>query len=317
MLQVPPLGQQPSPALHWVMVVTLHARLQLAALPVGAATVHGLLSVQEGQEPGGSQVSPVSTMPLPQPAQSLSLPGVQVVGQQPSPFAQALMVTRAQAKLQVAALPLVLSIVQALVSTQLAGSGHELGGSQVSPDSSRPLPQPRQSLSFAAVQPGAQQPSPFAQLVMVWCVQLSVQDAALPAVPSMVHALESLQLSIWHMLGGSQVSPPSRVPLPQVGEQSLSVLALQPGGQQLSPFSQAVMVWCAQADVQLAGLPVGVSRVHATPSLQLIIAHALGGSQVSPASTIRLPQLAEQLLSLVALQPPGQQPSPFWQVVMV
>jgi hypothetical protein len=220
MLQVPPLGQQPSPVAHTVMGVMLHFKLQLAALPVGAATVHGSLTVHVGHEPGGSQVSPASTIPLPQPAQSLSLPGVQLPGQQPSPLVQALMVIGAQAKLHVAALPVVLSRVQALVSTHVAGSGHELGGSQVSPASSLPLPQPTQSLSVAAVQPPGQQPSLLAQLVMIWCVQLSVQDDALPAVPSMVQLLASLQLSSAHMLGGSHVSPASLVPLPQVGEQS-------------------------------------------------------------------------------------------------
>jgi hypothetical protein len=51
--------------------------------------------------------------------------------------------------------------------------------------------------------------------------------------------------------------------------------------------------------------------------------HAVGvgqdaaGSQVSPGSTTLLPQLALQSLSLTALQPEGQQPSPLrhWEMV--
>jgi hypothetical protein len=71
----------------------------------------------------------------------------------------------------------------------------------------------------------------------------------------MVQALLSL-----HVVGqddaGSQVSRDSTTPLPQVGEQSESELALHPAGQQPSPETQAVMVVWLQATLQLALLPV-------------------------------------------------------------
>jgi hypothetical protein len=55
---------------------------------------------------------------------------------------------------------------------------------------------------------------------------------------------------------GSQVSPGSTTPLPQVGEQSESLLALHPAGQQPSPETQAVMAVWLQATLQLELLPV-------------------------------------------------------------
>ena len=55
---------------------------------------------------------------------------------------------------------------------------------------------------------------------------------------SLVQALPSLQ-SVGQ--SPSQVSPTSFVPLPQLAEQSLSLFASQPGGQQPSPSTQTVM----------------------------------------------------------------------------
>jgi hypothetical protein len=50
--------------------------------------------------------------------------------------------------------------------------------------------------------------------------------------------------------------------------------------------------------------------VQALPSLQLArVAQVLAGSQVSPGSTAMLPQLAGQSLSVLLVQPAGQQPS--------
>lgn len=59
--------------------------------------------------------------------------------------------------------------------------------------------------------------------------------------------------------------------------------------------------------MQFAGLPVLVSMVHALPSLQ---SAGQLPSQVSPLSTVPLPHVAEQSLSLLLVQPAGQQPSP-------
>jgi hypothetical protein len=55
---------------------------------------------------------------------------------------------------------------------------------------------------------------------------------------------------------GSQVSPFSTTPLPHFGEQSESVLALHPAGQQPSPETQVVTGVWLQATLQLALLPV-------------------------------------------------------------
>jgi hypothetical protein len=71
----------------------------------------------------------------------------------------------------------------------------------------------------------------------------------------MVQALLSLQ-EVGQEDFGSQVSPFSTTPLPQVGEQSESLLALHPSGQQPSPATQVVMEVWLQATLQLALLPV-------------------------------------------------------------
>ena len=71
----------------------------------------------------------------------------------------------------------------------------------------------------------------------------------------MVQVLSSSQL-VRQVAGGSQVSPGSTTPLPQVGEQSESVLALHPAGQQPSPEVQVVMDVWLQATLQFALLPV-------------------------------------------------------------
>ena len=67
--------------------------------------------------------------------------------------------------------------------------------------------------------------------------------------------LPSSQL-VGHDPGGSQVSPPSRMPLPQLAEQSLSLAALQPVGQQPSPGAQVLMALLLQATLQFWALPV-------------------------------------------------------------
>jgi hypothetical protein len=120
----------------------------------------------------------------------------------------------------------------------------------------------------------------------------------------MVHELPSSQ-DVTQL--PSQVSPASTIPLPQVEEQSASLALSQPGGQQPSPVRHAVIVWWLQAALQDAAAPVKESMVHELPSSQDVTQLP---SQVSPASTIPLPQLDEQSLSASLVQPPGQQPSP-------
>ena len=110
-------------------------------------------------------------------------------------------------------------------------------------------------------------------------------------------------------VGPSHFSLPSRTPLPQRALQSLSLVLLQADGQQPSPLAQAVcMPSSTQRAVQLSALPSSLRRPQ--PFQGQLRGHIDGGSQVSPASMAPLPQRAVQSLSLVALQPPGQQPSP-------
>jgi hypothetical protein len=266
-----------------------------------------------GHEDGGSQVSPVSTAPFPQLGeQSPSLLALHPGAQQPSPDWHALMGVWPQAAEQLAALPARKSMVQAFPSLQLLG--HDDGGSQVSPVSTSLFPQlGEQSPSLLALHPGAQHPSPDWHAVIAVWLQAAEQLLALPARMSMVQAFPSLQL-LGHDEGGSQVSPVSTTSFPQLGEQSLSLLALHPDAQQPSPDWHTAMGAFWQATLQVAALPVMVSVVQVFPSLQLV-GHDDDGSQVSPASTAPLPQLAVQSPSLLALHPGAQQPSPDWHVV--
>jgi hypothetical protein len=71
----------------------------------------------------------------------------------------------------------------------------------------------------------------------------------------MMQALPSLQ-EVGQDDAGSQVSPGSTTPLPQDGEQSESLLAVHPAGQQPSPETQVVMEVWLQVTLQLALLPV-------------------------------------------------------------
>src|SRR5262245_38669037 len=91
-----PAGQQPSPAAGWVISVCAHAAVQLPPFCSVSAVQATPSSQAVGQAPvwpaaiAVSQVSPVSTTPLPQPAgqsgsELMSAPG----GQQLSPAAGA------------------------------------------------------------------------------------------------------------------------------------------------------------------------------------------------------------------------------------
>jgi len=160
-----PGGQQPSDVvpLHPSCVVE-HRALHVAGAPVYVLTSQHCPAVHAvGHEDGGSQVSPasVSMTPSPHPAQSESLPAVQPIGQHRSlPAVEHVLLLCAQTTLHVAALPVCVSFVQSFWSSQ---TGHEPGGSHVSPASMRPLPQPGQSPSFIAVHPAGQHPSPVIQ----------------------------------------------------------------------------------------------------------------------------------------------------------
>jgi len=227
-----PGAQQPSPPRHWTMEAWEQRRLQLVADPVRPSMVQALSSSQlAGQLP--SQLSPGSTWLSPQLAeQSLSFPLLQPAGQQPSELAQVVTFWWMHWRLQLLAAPVRVSMVQALLSSQLAGQLP----SQVSLGSTRPLPQlAEQSLSLAFVQPEGQQPSPLVQEVTDWWLQAKLQVEAAPVEASRVQALPSSQLV---GQSPSQVSLTSRRPLPQLAEQSLSVALVQPMGQQPSAETQ-------------------------------------------------------------------------------
>ena len=113
------------------------------------------------------------------------------------------------------------------------------------PSGNWPSPHPEgQSTSVASMQPGAQQPSAVVpeQVVIGVCTQWAAQPV--PAMESTVHGLLSLQSAVTlvgHLpaplvMPVSHSSPPdgSTTPLPQTAEQSISVFALLPGGQQPS-----------------------------------------------------------------------------------
>jgi hypothetical protein len=289
-----PGGQQLSPLIQAVIGVWQTA-VQSAALPSSVSSVHGLPSSAQlvGQDDTGSQVSPNSTTPLSHTgAQSLSVLALHPAGQQLSPLIQAVIGVW-QTAVQFAALPSSVSSVHASPSSvQLVGQ--DAGGSQVSPYSTAPLPQVTQQLmSLLALQLAGQHPSSedSEQVVTGLCVQYAVQFAGFPPNPSMVQALLLLQLArlAGQLEGGSQVSPDSTVPLPQVGAQSLSTLALHPTGQQPSPEAQVTMAVWLQAALQVAELPASRSVVHALPSSQLVGHGHCGGSQVSLGSSIPLP----------------------------
>ncbi len=215
---------------------------QLLGVPVRTLVVQGSLS-SHTQLLGGSQVSPrlASMRPLPQPGQSESVVASQPEGQQPSPPLHAVIGVWLQLTSQLAALPLMASAVQASASSQLVGQLAD--GSQVSPRlaSTWPLPQPGQSESVVGPHPPGQQPSPPLHSVIAVCAQLTLQVSAPPSVMSMVQASPSSQAMLAQVEGGSQVSFDSIAPLPQLGEQSESTFALQPSGQQPSPFAQALI----------------------------------------------------------------------------
>jgi len=214
--------------------------VQLAALPNSVSAVHGLPSSQlVGHDEGGSHDSPGSITPLPQVGlQFGSLFELQPAGQQASLGPQAVIGSCWQRAVQLAALPCMLSRVQALPSSQLVG--HDEGGSQVSPISTTPFPQVALQLgSLVALQPDGQQPSSGPQAVMSRYMQRAVQFSTLPTRACVVHGLPSSQLvgqapARPAGMALSQASPGSTTPLPHEGEQSGSVAAEQPAAQQLS-----------------------------------------------------------------------------------
>jgi hypothetical protein len=142
------------------------------------------------------------------------------------------------------------------------------------------------------------------------CEQTTLHVDALPVCVSVVQVSESLQLG--HVPGGSHVSPASIRPLPHP-EQSVSVMAVQPAGQQLSLFVPHAMV-PASTHWRWHPVPWSARMVH--PWLGHDVGHIVP-SHSSPGSSTPLPHTAEQLLSLTALQAVGQHASLLAQLVCV
>jgi hypothetical protein len=214
-------------------------------------------------------------------------------------------------KLQAAALPDSVTMVLASFTHAVWMAVQAAGGSQVSPDSTAPLPQLGwQSLSLMAVQPVGQQASLLAQaLCSLPFTHWTSHDGALP------WGTRNWQPRAGQLVGQlpSQISPVSTIPLPQRGVQSGSEVALQELGQQASSATHAV--WTAPS-TQCA------SQVDAAPcsdrSWQPTGSHFDGQlpSQISPGSTTPLPQTAPQSESRTLLHPLGQQASPLAQEVV-
>jgi hypothetical protein len=203
-----------------------------------------------------------------------------------------------QAALQLAALPVSVSVVHELPSSQEVG--HDDCGSQVSPGSTIPFPQDaEQSSSVVPSQVAGQHPSALVQAVMGGYEQAALQLAALPVSVSVVHELPSSH-EVGQDEGGSQVSPGSSTPLPQLAGQSLSEFASQPAGQQPSPAVQVVIGVEVHWASQLAALPVSVSVVQALPSSQ-DVGQEDGGSQVSPDSTTPLPHWGPPMMPVLLI----------------
>ncbi len=171
--------------------------------------------------------------------------------------------------------------------------------SQVSPGSTKPLPQAgAQSLSVPLVSPAGQQPSLLSGAVIGVVVHIAAQVPP-PTSASVVHAMSSLH-AVGHeplptVMPGSQPSPVSSTPLPQAAAQSLSVLALAPAGQQPSASAGPVISACVHAAVQ--STPSRTSLVQATPSSQAAghapspVAMPLSQSSPSSVSTTPSPQV--------------------------
>jgi hypothetical protein len=288
-------GQKPSDVPLHARADDWHSNVQLETVPVRVRTVFASptqASYCVLQADDGSHFSAASTTELPHTGvQLLSLLALQAEGQQPSPLAQAVCMPAATHwAVQAAAVPCSVRSWQP-TGGQLAG---QLLPSQVSAQAGSVTPLPQR-----------QQPSPFAQVVITTSFTHSALHWA--AVPC--------RRRVWQPIAGqlvgqlpSHFSPVSTTPLPQRGAQSLSLLALQPVGQQPSAKAHVVCVPSStQAAVQAAALPA--SRFLAQPTHGQEVGQLEGGSQVSPLSTAPLPQRATQSPSLVALQPAGQQPS--------
>jgi hypothetical protein len=181
-------------------------------------------------------------------------------------------------------------------------------GSQLSPLSLIPLSQTAmQSESLRALQPDGQQPSPARHSV---CRRsLTHWAEQVPGLTSLRSWQPCAGQAVGQLASGSQVSLTSLVPLSQTARQSRSWLAVQPGGQQPSSEVQAVSFPVStQMALQVAALPSSSKVVQPRPGQT--VGQLPRGSHCSAASTTPLPHSGLQSMSLAAVHPTGQQPSP-------
>lgn len=167
---------------------------------------------------------------------------------------------------------------------------------------------------MAAVQPGAQQPSVLAQVVIAWRVHRTSQpeadvrvQVAQASAGGHVAGQEPGSVPVSHVSDGG-----STTAFPQVAGQSVSIPACAFAGQQPSPFRVAVVVTNTHRALQVCA-STSRSSVQGTPSEQVLgqapAPVAMAVSQLSPVSTLPFPQVAEQSGSVAVTQPVGQQPS--------
>ena len=263
-----------------------------------------------GRRRADHRTRPISTVPLPQTGwQSLSLLAWQAGGQQPSPLRQAVLQAGVHAlgRCRRRRFPAGMR--------QLAAHRRATGGAVVAvalssqAASVTPLPQRHwQSPSLTLVQPDGQQPSPEVQVV----ITVSSTHSALHWAALALRACARWQPMAGQLVGQS----PSHFSLALARRRCRSGrcsrcrwCCCRPRGQQPSPLAQAV---CMPSSTQRAVHGGGSSLELASPAALPGAGGraARGGSQVLAASTAPLPQRALQSLSLVALQPEGQQPSP-------
>ncbi len=220
--------------------------------------------------------------------QSLSLSWLHLAAQQPSPLVHVETGAWEHAAEHDAALPVSVSMVQALPSL------HEVGQlpSQASPGSTTPLPHvAEQSLSSACVQPGGQQPSPPWQLVMAAWQTLggTARRRADQRVGRAGVAVVAAHRTV-------AVAGFAGLDLPvAAGRRAVAIVVVVTAGR-----AAAVVALTAgdgrcgrRPSLQVSAVPVSVSTVHESPSPHCVgqAWAALAVSHVSPGSTLPLPQV--------------------------
>jgi hypothetical protein len=304
-------------------------RVQLAIEPLARSVVQAFWSSQvRAQAPASpaviarSQASPASTAPSPQiGVQSGSLAAVQPAGQHRSPEVQAVIGTAMHEPLQLAGEPRRVSVMQVPSTGQPVGQESGTALSQVSTGrSTTPLPHmAAQSASTVRSPPGGQQPSPAMNAVTGRCTQAAEQ---VPPESNRSRVQGSRSSQAFAQAPGapaasatSQVSFGWTTPSPQVDEQSGSVAAVQPLGQQPSLAAlQLEMGVSTQVAEQSLLLPVSAVWRHADSEGGQLVGQAPLPmailSQVSPGSTTPSPHVAGQSVSVACVAPDGQHPSP-------